>query len=461
MSLANIVAEELAPILGDRLHVAQVIRDHHTNSATSIAAQSPDMVGFPKNTQEVSKIMAICHKHQFPVIAFGAGSSLEGHVNAPLGGLSLDMSEMAEILEICTEDLLAVVQPGMTRKRLNEELRATGLTFPIDPGADASIGGMTATRASGTNAVRYGTMADNVLSLECVLADGTIIRTGTRAKKSSAGYDLTHLMVGSEGTLAIITEVTIRLRGIPEHVIGGVAGFETVHDACSAVMLAIQCGLDVARIELLDTAQIKACNAYSKLDLPEKPTLFFEFSGSPAGTQEMNALFQETAMDCGAIDYRFAEDADERNKLWTARHDSYWAALALIPGKKGIVSDACVPISKLADCIDQSQEDLSELGLFGTILGHVGDGNFHVILGFDPENPEEQEKTEDYLKRMSLRAIEMGGTCTGEHGIGQGKRGSLKKEAGAALETMRTIKTALDPLNIMNPGKLFDTPEGL
>lgn len=455
MTLAETVAHELGAILGNRLHTAQAVRDHHTNTATWIAAQSPDLVAYPQSTQEISKIMAVCHKHRFPVIPFGAGSSLEGQVNAPMGGLSLDMSEMSAVLEVCPEDLLAVVQPGITRKRLNEELRATGLTFPIDPGADASIGGMASTRASGTNAVRYGTMADNILSLECVLADGQIIRTGARAKKSSAGYDLTHLMIGSEGTLGIITELTLKLRGIPSKVIGGMAQFDTIQDAVAAVILAIQCGLDVARLELLDAAQIAACNAYSKLDLPVCPTLFFEFSGHDAGTDEMNALFRETAMDCGATAYSYAQDTDERNKLWTARHDAYWAALAANPTKQGLSTDACVPISRLADCIDASNADLIETGLSGTILGHVGDGNFHVILCFDPQDPADVTKVEGFLSRMSLRAIEMGGTCTGEHGIGQGKRTFLRHEAGNAVDVMQSVKTALDPAGILNPGKLF------
>lgn len=455
MTLANIIAGELSPILGNRLHTGQAMRDHHTNSATSIAAQSPDLVAFPVDTNEISQILAICHNHQFPVIAFGAGSSLEGQVNAPHGGISLDMSEMSSVLEICGEDLLAVVQPGITRKNLNHELRATGLTFPIDPGADASIGGMASTRASGTNAVRYGTMADNVLALECVLADGQIIRTGTRAKKSSAGYDLTHLMIGSEGTLGIITELTLKLRGIPNKVIGGMAQFKTIQEACSAVIMAIQCGLDIARIELLDAAQIAACNAYSKLDLKVCPTLFFEFSGNEAGTDEMNELFRETALDCGAMEYHYAQNADERNQLWAARHDAYWAALAAHPGKKGLSTDACVPISCLADCIEASNTDLIETGLSGTILGHVGDGNFHVILCFDPESPEDTAKVEGYLSRMSMRAIEMGGTCTGEHGIGQGKSVYLVHEAAGAVDAMQAVKTALDPKGILNPGKIF------
>jgi D-lactate dehydrogenase (cytochrome) len=455
MTLAETIAGELAPFLGARLHTAQAVRDHHASTATSIAAQSPDLVAYPKNTHEVSQILKICHAHGFPVIAFGAGSSLEGQVNAPNGGISLDMSEMSHVLDICSEDLLAVVQPGITRKRLNEELRTTGLTFPIDPGADASIGGMASTRASGTNAVRYGTMADNVLSLECVLADGQIIRTGTRAKKSSAGYDLTHLMIGAEGTLGIITELTLKLRGIPDKIIGGMAQFDTIQEACSAVILAIQCGLDVARIELLDAGQIAACNAYSKLDLPVCPTLFFEFSGQEAGTDEMNALFRETALECGATAYRYAQDADERNRLWTARHDAYWAALAANPGKKGLSTDACVPISRLADCIDASNQDLIETGLSGTILGHVGDGNFHVVLCYDTDDSADVAKVDGYLSRMSMRAIEMGGTCTGEHGIGQGKRKYLRHEIGGAVDAMRAVKTALDPKGILNPGKIF------
>lgn len=455
MTLPHTVAEALAPLLGDRLHTAQAVRDHHASTATYIASQSPDLVAYPKSTDEVSQILKICHAHDFPVIAFGAGSSLEGQINAPNGGISLDMSEMAEVLEVCDEDLLVVVQPGITRKRLNEELRATGLTFPIDPGADASIGGMASTRASGTNAVRYGTMADNILSMECVLADGEIIRTGTRAKKSSAGYDLTHLMIGAEGTLGIITELTLKLRGIPDKVIGGMAQFDTIEDACNAVILAIQCGLDVARIELLDAGQIAACNDYSTLDLKVCPTLFFEFSDHEAGTDEMNEMFREIATDCGATEYKYAQNADERNVLWTARHNAYWAALAQHPGKKGLSTDACVPISRLADCIEASNNDLIESGLAGTILGHVGDGNFHVILCFDPENADDVEKVEGYLGRMSMRAIEMGGTCTGEHGIGQGKQKYLRQEVGGAVDVMKAVKIALDPKNILNPGKIF------
>ncbi len=450
-----VVTSRLKEILGDRLQTSRSVREHHSHTTTLLPSQLPDMVAFPQSTQEISQIVKVCDDNSVPVIPFGAGSSLEGHVNAPQGGVSIDMTNMSAVLEVAPEDLLAVVQPGITRKRLNEELRATGLQFPIDPGADASVGGMVSTRASGTNAVRYGTMADNILELECVLADGQIIRTGSRAKKSAAGYDLTKLIAGSEGTLCVITEVTLKLRGIPEHVVAGYAQFATLDQACTTVIEAIQCGIDVGRIELLDPAQIKASNAYSKLDLAVVPTLFYEFSGGEAKTNEEYELFAAIAEGNGVSALTSAKDAEDRAKLWAARHDAYWAALAQHPGQKGIVSDACVPISKLASCIEQTQEDLSELGLDGYVLGHVGDGNFHVVLCVDPDNQAQCEAAEDLLKRISKRAVEMGGTCTGEHGIGQGKQGSLENEAGPALAVMQTIKKALDPKGIMNPGKIF------
>ncbi|WP_010140063.1 FAD-binding oxidoreductase [Oceanicola sp. S124] len=446
----------LSDLLGDRLQTGQALREQHANTATGRGTQAPDMVAWPETTEEVSRILRLCWDHAVPVIPFGAGSSLEGQLNAPRGGLSLDMSRMARVLEVRDEDLLAVVQPGITRKRLNEELRATGLTFPIDPGADASVGGMCATRASGTNAVRYGTMADNVRALEVVLADGTVIRTGSRAAKSAAGYDLTRLMIGSEGTLGVITEATLRLRGIPETVLGGIAAFPDLDSAVSAVILLVQMGLDIGRVELLDAMQIRACNAYSKLDLEETVTLFFECTGSEAVAKDTAETFAELARDAGATHIDWSSDPDTRNRLWQARHDSYWAALALRPGCKGLVSDACVPISALAENIAAAQADLQARGLIGTILGHVGDGNFHVVLMTDPEDADEAAQVEDFLHGITLRAQAAGGTCTGEHGIGQGKMSALAEEAGPAIAVMRAVKLALDPKNILNPGKIFE-----
>lgn len=450
------VRSELSAHFGERLQTGAAIREQHANTATGRGTQAPDMVVWPESTAEVSQILKTCWTHGVPVIPFGAGSSLEGQLNAPLGGVSIDMSRMAAVLETHPEDLLAVVQPGITRKRLNEELRATGLTFPIDPGADASVGGMCATRASGTNAVRYGTMADNVLALEVVLADGTVIRTGSRAAKSAAGYDLTRLMIGSEATLGVITEATLRLRGIPETVLGGIAAFPDLDSAVSAVILLVQMGLDIGRVELLDAMQIRACNQYSKLELEETVTLFFECTGSEVVAQDTAETFAELARDAGATHIDWSTDPDTRNKLWQARHDSYWAALALRPGCKGLVSDACVPISALADNIAAARADLDAKGLIGTILGHVGDGNFHVVLMTDPEDAEEAAKVEDFLHAITLRAQAAGGTCTGEHGIGQGKMGALAEEVGPALDAMRAVKAALDPKGILNPGKIFD-----
>ena len=458
-AIATVLAT-LADAFGDRLQTGAAIRAQHANTATGRGTQAPDMVVWPESTEEVSLILRTCLAQGVPVIPFGAGSSLEGQLNAPQGGVSLDMSHMAAVLETHPEDLLAVVQPGITRKRLNEELRATGLTFPIDPGADASVGGMCATRASGTNAVRYGTMADNVLALEVVLADGTVIRTGSRAAKSSAGYDLTRLMIGSEGTLGVITEATLRLRGIPETVLGGIAAFPDLDSAVSAVILLVQMGLDIGRVELLDAMQIRACNAYSKLDLEETVTLFFECTGTEVVAQDTAETFAEIARDAGASHIDWSTDPDTRNKLWAARHDSYWAALALRPGCKGLVSDACVPISALAENISAAQADLEAKGLIGTILGHVGDGNFHVVLMTDPEDADEAARVEDFLHAITLRAQAAGGTCTGEHGIGQGKMGALAEEVGPALVAMRAVKAALDPKGILNPGKIFSITDG-
>lgn len=452
-----LVLQILGQRFGDRFSAAQAVREQHAHTTTWLPNQAPDGVVFAETTEEVAEVVSVCAEHRVPVIAFGTGSSLEGHVNAPAGGISVDLSRMNQVLEVHAEDLDCVVQAGVTRKQLNEYLRDTGLFFPIDPGADASLGGMAATRASGTNAVRYGTMKDAVLALTVVMADGRIVHTGGRAKKSSAGYDLTRLMIGSEGTLCIITEVTLRLHGIPEAMSGGVCPFPDLESACNAVIQTIQLGLPVARIELLDTLQIRACNAYSKLAFEETPTLFVEFHGTEAGVREQSELFGEIAGENGGGTFVWATQAEDRNKLWTARHNAYWASLGLRPGSKGVSTDVCVPISRLADCIGETYRDIEESGLIAPLVGHVGDGNFHVLVLVDVEKPEEIEATEAFVERLNWRAIEMGGTCTGEHGVGQGKMKYLDREHGAGLDVMRTIKRALDPHGILNPGKILKT----
>lgn len=450
----SVAIQLLAQRFGERFSSAAAVREQHAHTTTWLPNQAPDAVIFAHSTEEVAEAVRICAEHKVPVIAFGTGSSLEGHVNAPAGGICIDMSQMDKVLQVNAEDLDCTVQAGVTRTRLNEHLRDTGLFFPIDPGADASIGGMAATRASGTNAVRYGTMKDAVMALTAVMADGTVVHTGGRARKSSAGYDLTRLLVGSEGTLGIITEVTLRLHGIPEAVSGGVCPFPDLEAACNAVIMTIQCGLPVARIELLDAMQIRASNAYSKLDLAETPTLFVEFHGTPDGVREQSELFGEIARDSGGGDFVWATKAEDRTKLWKARHDAYWAAMGLRPGAKGVSTDVCVPISRLAECIGETNRDIDAMGLTAALVGHVGDGNFHVLVLVDTDNPTEIETTEDFIERLNWRAIEMGGTCTGEHGVGQGKMKYLAREHGAGLGVMRAIKTALDPDNILNPGKI-------
>ncbi|MCA1242452.1 FAD-binding protein [Stappia stellulata] len=450
----SVALQVLAQRFGERFSAAAAVREQHAHTTTWLPNQAPDAVIFAHSTEEVAEAVRICAEHKVPVIAFGTGSSLEGHVNAPAGGVSIDMSQMDKVLQVNAEDLDCTVQAGVTRTRLNEHLRDTGLFFPIDPGADASIGGMAATRASGTNAVRYGTMKDAVMALTAVMADGTVVHTGGRARKSSAGYDLTRLLVGSEGTLGIITEVTLRLHGIPEAVSGGVCPFPDLESACNAVIMTIQCGLPVARIELLDAMQIRASNAYSKLDLAETPTLFVEFHGTPDGVREQSELFGEIARDSGGGEFVWATKAEDRTKLWKARHDAYWAAMGLRPGAKGVSTDVCVPISRLAECIGETNRDIDAMGLTAALVGHVGDGNFHVLVLVDTDNPTEIETTEDFIERLNWRAIEMGGTCTGEHGVGQGKMKYLAREHGAGLGVMRAIKTALDPDNILNPGKI-------
>ncbi|MHA6264842.1 FAD-binding oxidoreductase [Arenibacterium sp. CAU 1754] len=440
---------------GERFQTGQAIREQHGHTTTWIETQAPDGVVFPHSTDEVAEIVKVCAAHKVPVIPFGVGSSLEGHVNAPAGGISVDMSEMNKILAVHAEDLDCVVQPGVTREQLNTYLRDQGLFFPIDPGANASLGGMTATRASGTNAVRYGTMKDNVIALEVVMPDGEVIRTAQRAKKSSAGYDLTRLLVGSEGTLGLITEITLRLQGIPEAISSARCSFPSVDAACRAVMMTIQYGIPVARIELLDAQSVGAANAYSKLTLPETPLLLLEFHGSDNGVLEQAETFGGIAEEFGGTDFASTTSTEERNKLWQARHDMYWASLQLRPGAKGISTDVCVPISRLAECVAASQEKAAEMGFIAPIVGHVGDGNFHTLLLIDMDNPQEVANADVFVGWLNDLAISMDGTCTGEHGIGQGKRPYLERELGPATRFMAAIKAALDPDNIMNPGKIL------
>ncbi len=440
---------------GEHFQTGQAIREQHGHTTTWIINQAPDAVVFPASTEEVAEIVKICAEHKVPIIPFGTGSSLEGHVNAPAGGISVDMSRMDQILAVHAEDLDVVVQPGVTREQLNTYLRDQGLFFPIDPGANASLGGMAATRASGTNAVRYGTMKDNVLALEAVMADGQVIRTAQRAKKSSAGYDLTRLLVGSEGTLGLITEITLRLQGIPEAISSARCSFPSVDAACQAVMMTIQFGIPVARIELLDAQSVAAANAYSKLDLPETPLLLLEFHGSDAGVVEQAETFGGIAEDFDGSGFEMTTSTEERNKLWQARHDMYWASLQLRPGAQGISTDVCVPISRLAECVTAAQDKAATMGLMAPTVGHVGDGNFHTLLLIDNESAEEQAKAEEFIGWLNDLAISMDGTCTGEHGIGQGKRPYLEKELGPAVSVMGAIKAALDPHDLMNPGKIL------
>ena len=446
----------LAARYGNRLATSQALREQHGHTTTWIENQPPDAVVFPQSAEEVQEIVQLCAAHRVPVIGFGQGTSLEGQVNAPRGGICLDFRDMNRVLAVHAEDLDCVIEPGITRKQLNENLRDTGLFFPIDPGADASLGGMAATRASGTNAVRYGTMKDNVLALKAVLANGELISTAHRAKKSAAGYDLTRLIVGSEGTLGIITELTLRLCGIPEAIASGICPFPSVEAACNATILTIQSGIPVARIELLDEMQVKACKAYSKLTLPEMPLLFLEFHGSEASVAEQSQRFGEIAAELGGGPFEWATKAEDRSRLWQARHDAYWAVMGLRPGVRALSTDVCVPISRLAECVTQSQRDLKESRLVAPIVGHVGDGNFHMLLLIDHNDAGEVDRAKAFLERLVDRALAMDGTCTGEHGIGQGKMQYMAAEHGEpALDVMRAIKRALDPLDIMNPGKIF------
>ena len=451
----GLCVEKIKEEFGQQFSNSKSILEQHTHTMTIHESELPDGVVFAETKEDVQKVIKICNEYRCPVIPFGVGSSFEGHINAPYGGISIDMNNMNKILNVYQEDLLVVVQPGVTREQLNTHLRDTGLFFPIDPGANASIGGMTATRASGTNAVRYGTMKDNVIALEVVMADGQIIKTANKARKSSAGYDLTRLMVGSEGTLGIATEITLKLYGIPEVIAGGRVSFPSVKDATDAVIMTIQAGIPVARIEFLDLAQVIAVNNYSKLNLPEAPLLLLEFHGSESSVKEQSELFGEIASDFGGNDFEWTSNNEDRNKLWKARHDAYWSCKAVRPEAEIYSTDVCVPISKLSDCITETIQDMEQNELIGPIVSHAGDGNFHVALLIDKNNQSELDKLDSFLLRISERAIRMNGTCTGEHGVGQGKRKYMLKELGNAVEVMKKVKNAFDPKKIMNPGKLF------
>ena len=446
---------ELAALFGNRLVTSQAVREQHGNTTTWIACEPPEAVIYPQSTEDVQQIVGVCAHYSVPVIPFGAGTSFEGHVNAPFGGISIDLRDMNQFLDVHQEDFDCVVQPGITRKRLNEHLRDQGLFFPVDPGADASLGGMASTRASGTTAVRYGTMKDNVLALKVVLANGKVLTTSRRARKSSAGYDLTRLFVGAEGTLGVIVELTLKLQAIPEAISAGVCAFPSVQAACDAAISVIQSGIPIARVELVDEVKIKAFNIYSKLNMPELPTLFVEFHGSEAGVAEQAERCGEVSREHGGSDFRWSANQEERNRLWQARHDGFWANAALRPGARTVVTDVCVPLSRLAECVTETKRDIEASNLVAPIVGHVGDGNFHASVLVMMDDAEEVTRAKAFIERVAERALAMEGTCTGEHGIGQGKKHLLEAEHGScAVDAMRSIKNALDPDGIMNPGKI-------
>ena len=446
----------LRELFGDRLSTSQAMREHHGRDESSFDPMLPDAVVFAHTTEEVAAAVALCNQHKVPVIPYGTGTSLEGHILALSGGLSIDLLQMNRVIAVHAQDLTVTVQPGVTRKQLNVEIKDTGLFFPIDPGADASLGGMAATRASGTNAVRYGTMRENVLGLTVVTAEGKVIKTGTRAKKSSAGYDLTRLFVGSEGTLGIITEVTLKLYPQPESISAAVCSFNDIASAVNTVIVTMQMGVPVARVEFLDENGVKAINKHDKLTLPEKPLLLFEFHGSENSVKEQAEIVQEIAQDHGAIGFEWATKPEDRSRLWQARHNAYFALLQLRPGCRAISTDCCVPISHLAEILLVTKADCEQQQLTHSIIGHVGDGNFHVQMMVDPNDPEDIARAEAVNARMVERAIAMDGTCTGEHGVGLHKMDFLIQEHGeGAIDTMRAIKHALDPHNILNPGKII------
>jgi D-lactate dehydrogenase (cytochrome) len=445
----------LQQLLGDRLSSAESVREHHGKDASYHACVPPDAVAFAQSTEEVSEIVKLCARHKVPIIPFGAGTGLEGHVVALRGGVCIDISGMNRILQVSVGDLDATVQAGVTHEQLNEHLRSTGLFFSVDPGANSTIGGMAATRASGTNSVRYGTMRENVLSLKVVLPDGCVIRTARRARKSAAGYDLTRLFVGSEGTLGVITEVTVRLYGVPAAVSSAVCSFPSVETAVNVVIKTIQAGVPVARIELADAVQMSAINKYSKLDLPVAPTLWLEFHGTEASVAEQAKMVQMIASDHGGTDFSWVTKREDRDRLWRARHDAAYADKALREGAQLWSTDVCVPISRLAECITETQKDVAASFLPAPIVGHAGDGNFHVNFVLNPNDPREMAEAERMNQRLVHRALSLDGTCTGEHGVGCGKIDFLIAEHGQAVSVMRAIKKALDPDNIMNPGKIL------
>lgn len=449
--------DALVARFGAQCSTALVVREQHGRDESAFTTVPPPAaVVFAESTRDVADAVALCDAHGVPVIPFGVGSSLEGHLLAVQGGISIDLGRMNKVLAINPEDLTVTVQPGVTRKQLNEEIKSTGLFFPIDPGADATIGGMSATRASGTNAVRYGTMRENVLGLEVVTASGEVIRTGTRAKKSSAGYDLTRLMVGSEGTLGILTEITLRLYPLPEAISAAICSFPSIEAAVRSVIQVIQLGVPIARVELIDQNTVRMVNAYAKLGLREEPMLLMEFHGSPAGVKEQAETVQEIAAEFGGNAFEWATTPEERTRLWTARHNAYFAAIQSRPGCRAISTDTCVPISRLADCLLDSVAEADASGIPYFLVGHVGDGNFHFGYLLNPDDPKEREVAEGLNHSLVARALRLGGTCTGEHGVGLHKMGFLVDEAGTgAVDMMRTIKRALDPKNILNPGKIF------
>ena len=450
----NALLNALQLQFADRLVTSDAVREHHGSGESHLPPAWPDAVVMVNSTQEVSDVLIACTKHGVPVIPFGAGSSIEGQIHAPLGGICIDLSAMAQIVSVQDEDMDCTVQCGVTRQALNEHLRATGLFFPVDLGAHATLGGMAATRASGTTTVRYGSMRDLVLGMTVVMPDGEIIKTGGRARKSSAGYDLTRLMIGSEGTLGIITELTLRLFGIPEASQTAMCSFNTIEDATQTVVMALQCGLALNRIELADGLQMQAINRYSKTSLPERPTLWIELTGSAATVQNDIVVLEGLAET--ALRFEHAQTAEAAAKLWRIRHDALYASRALRPGIKGISTDVCVPISKLPACISAILDVVATTDIQAPLVGHVGDGNFHLVLLYDPENEVEAKKAHHINSSLIEMAIEMGGTSTGEHGVGLGKKAYLPNEHGPALGVMRRIKRALDPDNIMNPGKIFD-----
>ncbi|MCL4798620.1 MAG: FAD-binding protein [Burkholderiales bacterium] len=454
-SVERSLAAALAPLLGERLSTNPAVRERHGQGESYHPSQPPDAVVFPQSTEEVAEIVRLCAKHRTPVIAFGTGTSLEGHVGAVRGGVCIDLGGMNRVLEVNVDDLDCRVQAGVTRKQLNAYVKDTGLFFPIDPGADASLGGMTATRGSGTMAVRYGTMRENVLGLTVVLADGRVIRTGTRARKSAAGYDLTRLFVGSEGTLGVITEIALRLHPVPQAISSAVCAFPALADAVSTVITAIQSGIPVARIELLDDVMMRGVNAHAGFDYAERPTLFFEFHGTEAAVAEQAGMLGEIARERGGLGFQWATRPEERSRLWQARDNTLYAGMALRPGSKALITDVCVPISRLAECIVETRRDIDASGLVVPIVGHVGDGNFHLLVLVKPGDAGELARAEALNERLVHRALAMGGTCTGEHGIGAGKIAFLAAEHGESVAVMRAVKAALDPQNLMNPGKIF------